>query len=117
MTNNLYHYKATVVRVVDGDTVELMIHLGFTIVWKSTCRFYGVNTPELKSKDPEERAKAKEARAWVEQHLTAGAVVYIKSHELDKYGRPLVTIYCGQEQELILNQKLVELGLAKSYIL
>lgn len=116
MTNNLYHYKATVVRVVDGDTAELMIHLGFTIVWRSTCRFYGINTPELRSKDAEERAKAKEARALVEQYLAPGSVVYIKSHELDKYGRPLVSIYCGEEQ-LKLNDKLVELGLAKSYIL
>lgn len=115
---NLYNYKATIVRVVDGDTVELMIHLGFTIMWKSTCRFYGVNTPELKSKDPEERAKAKEAKTFIEQQLIPGAVVYIKSHELDKYGRPLITIYCGPEQDpIILNNKLVELGLAKTYIL
>lgn len=117
MTNNLYHYKATVVRVVDGDTVELMIHLGFTIVWKSTCRFYGVNTPELKSKDPEERAKAKEARSFVEQQLTPGMVVYIKSHELDKYGRPLVSIFVGEQEQIKLNDRLVELGLAKTYIL
>jgi micrococcal nuclease len=108
---NLYNYKATVVRVVDGDTVELMIHLGFTIVWKSTCRFFGVNTPELKSKDPLVRAKALEAKQYLIDKLPAGEVVYITSKELDKYGRPLADIYYSPELKH-LNQELLDTGLA-----
>lgn len=106
-----YNYKATVVRIVDGDTVELMIHLGFTIVWKSTCRLYGVNTAELNSKDPLERAKALEAKQFLIDKLPVGSVVIIKSKELDKYGRPLAELYYGAEN-LHLNQELLDAGLA-----
>lgn len=117
MTNNLYTYEATVLRTVDGDTAELNIDLGFTIFWKSTCRFYGINTPELKSKDPLEREKAKEAKKQTEANLPPGSVIKIVSRELDKYGRPLVDIYCGENYSLHLNQWLVDNGYAKVYIL
>lgn len=111
MINNLYNYKATVVRVVDGDTVELMIHLGFTIVWRSTCRLYGINTPELNSKDPLVRVKALEAKQYVIDKLPPGTVTYINSKQLDKYGRPLAEIYYLAEMKH-LNQELLDAGLA-----
>jgi micrococcal nuclease len=114
MINNLYNYKATVVRVIDGDSVELTIDLGFTVKWKSTCRLYGINTPELNSKDLALRAKALEAKQCLIDKLPAGTVVFISSKELDKYGRPLVDIYCG---ELHLNQWLVDNGFAETYML
>jgi micrococcal nuclease len=116
MTNNLYNYKATVVRILDGDTVELMIHLGFTIVWKSSCRLYGINTPELNSKDPLVRAKALEAKQYLIDRLPAGSIVYVTSRELDKYGRPLADVYYSPENKH-LNQELVDGGLAVKYIL
>jgi len=117
MTHNLYTYEATVLRTVDGDTVELNIDLGFTIFWKSTCRFYGINTPELKAKDKQVRELAKEAKAKTEEHLPAGSKIKIVSRELDKYGRPLVDIYCGEDYSLHLNQWLVDNGYAIEYIL
>lgn len=105
MTNNLYTYEATVLRVVDGDTAELNIDLGFTISWKSTCRFYGINTPELKSKDIAEKERAKLAKAATESHLPPGTKIKIVSRQLDKYGRPLVDIYIG---DMHLNQWLID---------
>jgi endonuclease YncB( thermonuclease family) len=116
MTNNLYTYEATVIRTVDGDTAELAIDLGFTISWTSTCRFYGINTPELKSKDKLEREKAKEAKTQTESYLQAGSRIKVISRELDKYGRPLVDIYCGTDYSLHLNQWLVDNGYAKTYL-
>lgn len=112
MVNNLFTYKATVVRVLDGDTAELVIDLGFTVQWKSTCRFYGINTPELRSKDVDEKAKAIAAREFTKAHLNIGDVIIIKSRELDKYGRPLVDIYCGKDNSIHLNALLIEQGLA-----
>jgi micrococcal nuclease len=114
---DLYTYKAVVNRVVDGDTCDLSIDLGFTVSWKSTCRFYGINTPELRSKDSEEKSRAYAARDRVLALVPPGSTVMIKSRELDKYGRPLVDIYTGQDFSIHINQLLVEEGLAKTYLL
>jgi micrococcal nuclease len=117
MINNLYHYKATVNRVVDGDTAELTIDLGFTVKWKSTCRFYGINTPELNSRDIAVKQKAKDARLYVSTQLIKGLEVLIISRELDKYGRPLVDIYYGEGFTQHINQELVDKQLAVIYIM
>jgi micrococcal nuclease len=111
MINNLHHYRATVLRILDGDTVELVIDLGFTVQWKSTCRLYGINTPELTSKDPLIRAKALEAKQYLIDNLPPGGKVYIKSRELDKYGRPLADLYYAAEFKHI-NKELLDLALA-----
>jgi micrococcal nuclease len=113
MVNNLYTYKATVVRVIDGDTAELIIDLGFTVQWKSTCRFYGINTPELRSKNADEKARAIAAKEFTKANLNEGSTVIIKSKDLDKYGRPLVDIYCGENNSIHLNALLIEKGLAE----
>ena len=115
--NDLYTYKAVVNRVVDGDTCELSIVLGFTVSWKSTCRFYGINTAELRSKDSAEKAKAYAARDRVLTLVPPGSTILIKSRDLDKYGRPLVDIYTGENFSIHLNQLLVDEGLAKTYLL
>lgn len=114
---DLYTYKAVVNRVVDGDTCELNIDLGFTVSWKSTCRFYGINTAELKSKVSEEKALAYAARDRVLTLLPPGSTILIKSRDLDKYGRPLVDIYTGEDFSIHVNQLLVQEGLAKTYLL
>lgn len=113
IVNNLYTYNATVIRVVDGDTVELVIDLGFTVQWKSSCRFYGVDTYELRSKDAVEKEKAKEAKALVESHLPRGTKVIVISRTLDKYGRPLIDIYCKEDFSVHLNDLLLKQELAK----
>ena len=113
MVNDLYTYKATVVRVIDGDSIELVIDLGFTVQWRSTCRLYGINTPELRSKDADEKAKAIAAREFTKANLNEGAIVIIKSKDLDKYGRPLVDVYCGKDYSVHLNALLIEKDLAK----
>lgn len=113
--SELYTYKATVVRVLDGDTAELIIDLGFTVKWKSTCRFYGINTPELNSKDENERMLANAAKDFTKKYLNDGSVILIKSKALDKYGRPLVDIYCGENYNIHLNDELIKADLAKIF--
>jgi micrococcal nuclease len=115
--NDLYTYIATVHRVLDGDTAELTIDLGFTIYWRSTCRFYGVNAPELTAKDAGVRIRALESKRGVQDHLGVGQKIKIVSKDLDKYGRPLVDIYCGEAMDFHLNQWLVDSGLAVKYTL
>ena len=110
----MYTYNAKVIRVIDGDTVELDIDLGFTIHWKSSCRLYGINTPELNSKDKDEKLKAFEAKNFLIQELPVGSNVTINSKKLDKYGRPLVEVI---NNHININQELLVLGLAKEYII
>lgn len=109
---NLYTYKAKVLRVVDGDTIELSIDLGFTITWTSTCRLSGVNAYELRSEDERLRAKAVKAKEWMMEALPAGSEVTIVSKSLDKYGRPVVEVWKGKEN---INKALLEEGLAVKY--
>lgn len=111
MTDKLYHYKARLLRVIDGDTVELIIDLGFETFKECSCRLYGINTPELRKASEKEAAiKAKEYL----QSLFNGDQVYIHSKKLDKYGRPLVTIYVG---DININARMVEEKLAVPYLI
>lgn len=113
----LYHYKATVNRVVDGDTINLTIDLGFSTFWKANCRLAGINTPELRSTDEAVKARANEAKQFTTDKLIPvlgkPVEVLVKSTHLDKYGRPVVEVYYGPGFEFNLNQELVDKGLAE----
>ena len=106
----LYHYKATVIRVVDGDTVWLRIDRGFREFFETSCRLFGINTPELSTGAP-----GQDAKGWLTERVT-GKTLYIVSAKLDKYGRPLVTLYdpepASADFKQSLNQQMLDLGLA-----
>ena len=51
MNDKLYHYNAEVTRVVDGDTVDALVDLGFNTYSKQRIRLYGINTPEIRTRD------------------------------------------------------------------
>ena len=107
-----YTYYAKVLRVVDGDTIELAIDLGFTITWTSTCRLAGVNAYELRDSVEETRIKAQKAKEWMSQQLPFGTEVIIVSKSLDKYGRPVAEVWKGKES---INELLLQTGLAVKY--
>jgi micrococcal nuclease len=104
----MYKYNALVKRIVDGDTVVLDIDLGFTVHWKSSCRLWGVNTPELKSKDEAVRLEAVRAKQYLVDTLAVDSKVIINSKELDKYGRPLVEIFVN---DININSEIISRGL------
>ena len=106
----MYTYKSRVEKIIDGDTVRLDIDLGFTVHWKSNCRLYGVNTPELNSKNTEEKIKALEAKQFLIDNLPSE--VTIVSRKLDKYGRPLVDIYVDNR---LINQEIIDNGFSEKY--
>jgi endonuclease YncB( thermonuclease family) len=99
--------RATVIRVVDGDTVWLDLDLGLRILHRSSCRLWGVNAPELGFDG------GKEAKAWLEARLPVGKVVLVVSQGLDKYGRPLVEIHDGEPGTV--NAGLINTGHAVAY--
>lgn len=79
---------ATVLRVVDGDTVRLLLQLGWHLTFEANVRVIGVNAPELGTEE------GKQAKAYAQTLLPAGSEVTFVSKQLDKYGRPLGTINC-----------------------
>jgi micrococcal nuclease len=89
----IYIYKAELIRVVDGDTVELMIDLGFSQFTRQTMRLYGIDAPEMRTKE------GKAAKAWLEDALMPLEAIYVQTIQLstkakrDKYGRFLAVLY------------------------
>lgn len=104
----MYEYKAKVVNVVDGDTVDLVVDIGFYLTTKIRARLIGINTPEMRG---EEKYLALLAKGYVFSRLMDQEVV-IKTTKADSFGRWLVTIFIGEEN---FNQTLIVEGYAKSY--
>lgn len=108
-----YTYHATVVRVIDGDTLEVMLDLGFNVLRREHLRLIGINTPELRDKDPAERARAQDAKAaLVELVEREGGHIVVKTSRdsQGKFGRFLAEVWVG---EINANEALVARGLAE----
>ncbi len=90
---DLYKYSATIVRVVDGDTVICLVDLGMKVFKQVVLRLANVNTSELNSKDTWERVKAKAAKAFLAEKLPEGCPIYFDSTGLDKYDRSIAHVY------------------------
>lgn len=89
MRTHIWVYPATVIRVVDGDTVKLLLDAGLRTYIKASCRLLGVDTEELSSTDPVRHARAVETKLFLETLLPVDSFCMFHSHQLDKYGRPL----------------------------
>ena len=88
----MFEYKCTIVKVIDGDTVDVDIDLGFG-VWlkKQRIRFYAIDTPESRTRDLEEKKYGLVAKAFVEAHLPVGSIRTLTTvkDKAGKYGRIL----------------------------
>ena len=121
MEQNLYHYKAHITKVYDGDTVTADIDLGFNMVMrKQKLRLLGIDTPEIRG---EERAEGLISRDRLSE-LILNTDVHIVTHQdkSGKYGRWLVTIYAqlrdldkDETNWINCNQLLLNENLAKVY--
>ena len=111
----LYCYKATCIRVVDGDTVDLSVDLGFNIHMAHRFRLRGIDTPEIFGVSKEsaefERGQASKVRM---QELLMGKDLELKTEKdrTDKYGRYLTTIMVDGVD---VGQTLLDEGLASQY--
>ncbi|MGP0689753.1 thermonuclease family protein [Priestia aryabhattai] len=110
----LYHYKAIMSRVIDGDTIVFKeIDMGLDVWVKNKhARLLGINAPELHAKDLETRFKANEAKEYLENRLTEDTIVIIKIREynpLDSFGRILADVYLEDE---LLNDTMLAEGFA-----
>jgi micrococcal nuclease len=119
----MFTYTATVVRWVDGDTVDLDADLGFKMTLRDRFRLYGIDTPERRPKKSdfttdearrEEIKKADAALAYCEKLAPAGTKLIVRTFkdEQGKYGRWLADLHLPTEQRT-LNEMLVAEGHAK----
>jgi|TARA_A100000172_G_C2989295_1_gene92234 micrococcal nuclease len=109
-----YNYDVEVKRVVDGDTVDVMIDLGFNTHIKRRVRMYGINAPESRTRDLEEKKKGLAAKERLKEILASDNII-MKSHGKGKYGRILGEMYVEKDQEISVNDILVREGHAKKY--
>ena len=110
----MFHYKLNgVLKVVDGDTLDVSIDLGFSITSIQRIRLSGVDTPETNTKDDMERKLGNDAKSFVSNWVSEQKQMTIKTTKDDKYGRMLGEI--SGDDGLTINQILLEKGYAWPY--
>jgi len=110
----MYEYDCKIVRVVDGDTVDVDIDLGFD-TWRcgERIRLYGIDTPECRARDAEEKAAGVLAKEFVEKTLHVGGTYKLITREKGKFGRYLGVIMLSDKTSI--NAALVSEHLAVPY--
>ena len=114
----MYEYRVKKVhKVVDGDTIDVDIDLGFSVSFFSRVRLAGIDTPESRTTDAREKALGVEVKEKIKKELAAAKDVVIKTEKPDsseKYGRILGWVFLDGS-EISLNQKLINEGYAWTY--
>ena len=104
-----YRYQAKVDRVVDGDTIDAVIDLGFRIKTTQRLRLAGLNAPEVRGA---ERAKGLQTKQYVRRRIRENKnQILVETERAGKWGRWIATVYLPDCPET-LNQELIEKGLA-----
>jgi micrococcal nuclease len=115
----MYEYFVNeVTNVVDGDTIDVVIDLGFDIMFKSRVRLAGIDTPESRTSDKAEKVLGLEAKEYLKKNIKAAKHVVIRTEKMDsseKYGRILGWVYLDGDSESI-NNKMINDGYAWGYL-
>jgi micrococcal nuclease len=117
----MYQYKIELDRVIDGDTIDAKIDLGFDVSIKKRIRFVGINTPESRTRDLEEKAKGLAAKDRLKNILEGAKTIQLTSHGVGKYGRCLgelnVDVVDGKDCLTLVNvnELLIKEGHAVEY--
>ena len=107
-------YKASLERVVDGDTVDVTLDLGFDVkLHKQRVRLAGIDTPESRTRDLEEKKFGLLAKDWLIEHLNDDIVISTElDNEKGKFGRVLGTVWAEGTN---INEKMIEEHMAVRY--
>lgn len=112
----MYEYRATITRVVDGDTVEALVDLGFAVSVDQTFRLYGINAPETKGESRDDgRAATEYLRTLIAKHTGNSNTLTIQTRKdkQEKYGRYLAVLMANG---INLNAAMVNAGHAVPYM-
>ncbi len=106
----MYKYKARLLRVVDGDTIDCILDLGFDVSIKERVRLKGLDTPEIRTKDLNEKRLGLEAKKFVEDMFQdkGNDVIIETEYRRGKYGRTIGTITF--QDDTVLNEMLITEG-------
>jgi micrococcal nuclease len=112
----MYEYAIKeVVKVVDGDTVDILIDLGFDLIKKERVRLAGIDAPESRTRDLEEKKLGLETKDFLTRRLNDAMStdsLKVQTEKDGKYGRMLGWLYCGETN---LNIEMVDRGYAWFY--
>ena len=120
----LYKYRAKVLRIIDGDTMDVDLDLGFDVVLaKQRVRLYGIDTPESRTRDKVEKKFGLISKDYVKKRCPVGSKVVIGTHvgdERGKFGRILGEVFAiDQETNVIeetsINRKMINESYAVEY--
>ena len=112
----MYQYKIKKINeVVDGDTVDVEIHLGFGITLSHRVRLKDIDAAETRTKDLKEKAEGLMAKEWLEKELSKPGEWIIETTKDDKYGRILGTLYLIGEP-VTVNERMLNDGIARPYL-
>ena len=103
----MYRYKVNVTRIVDGDTVDVDVDLGFGMIYKKQrVRMMGIDTPESRTRNLEEKFYGKASKAHLESILAEGNIE-LQSHDKGKFGRILGELFVGSSSYSV-NQQMID---------
>ena len=111
----MYEYGCKVTRVVDGDTVDVILDLGFSILHKCRVRLYGIDTPESRTRDKDEKVRGKLAGKYLKDTIDNGDTIVLQTKMKDskgKFGRVLANIIVD---DININQAMIVNHLAVRY--
>ena len=111
----MYEYACEVIKVVDGDTSDLNISLGFDIYHKCRVRLYGIDTPECRTRNKDEKARGKLAAKFLQDAISNGNHVILQTQLKDskgKFGRVLASVIVDG---IDINQQMIEKYMAVKY--
>ena len=115
----MYEYNIKkVTKIVDGDTIDVDIDLGFNISYSQRVRLAGIDTPESRTKDAREKALGLEVKNKVKSAIDSAKTVIIKTElpdSTEKYGRILGWVYLDGSAKS-LNEQLIDEGYAWGYM-
>ena len=109
------YFVKSVDRVVDGDTIDIIIDLGFDLTKKERVRLAGIDTPEKRTKNPKEKEMGYQATEFLEMHLMEASKLTVKTEKEGKFGRMLGWLYKSEEDTMSINQIMIDKGYAWAY--
>ena len=109
------YFVKSIDRIVDGDTIDISIDLGFDLTKKERVRLAGIDTPEKRTKNQKEKEMGYQATEFLEMHLMEATKLTVKTEKDGKFGRMLGWLYKSEKDVTSINEIMIDEGYAWAY--
>jgi|TARA_R110002020_G_scaffold199334_3_gene400762 endonuclease YncB( thermonuclease family) len=109
------YFVKSIDRIVDGDTIDISIDLGFDLTKKERVRLAGIDTPEKRTKNLKEKEMGYQATEFLEMHLMEASKLTVRTEKDGKFGRMLGWLYKSDKDTMSINQIMIDKGYAWPY--